>query len=87
MIFLTYDSINPISHGGGASEAAPQHFCDCSGTVIARTLKFLTFRKAKLSNCYEKNFIEFLFFTPPMGTGPLKRSTQMIFLKISYFSH
>ena len=53
-----------LSPMGGASEAPPQHFCDCSGTVIARTLKFFTFRKAKLNKCYKTNFFEFLFVTP-----------------------
>ena len=35
--------INPISHGGRPQRPPLQHFCDCSGTVIARTLKFFDF--------------------------------------------
>ena len=34
----------PLSPMGG-----PQHYCYCSGTVIARTLKFWTFPKTKLN--------------------------------------
>ena len=44
--------VNPTSHGvsdsvapmgGGLRGPPPQYFCDCSGTVKARTLKFIDF--------------------------------------------
>ena len=46
----------------------PQYFCDCLGTVIARTLKCFDFSYNQGEQMLKKKtIIEFLFFTPPYG--------------------
>ena len=62
-IFLCALLANPFSYGvwGGA-----QHFCDCLGTMIGRTLKIF-----ELSKCRIFFFFDFSFYTHPLSkSGP-----------------
>ena len=74
LIFFHHSVINPISHGGGPQRPPVSIFAITQEPWKLGPSNFSTFPKTKLSKCWNNNFIEFLYFTPP--TRPLKRCTQ-----------
>ena len=71
--------LDVISHGGGGPQRPPpHHFCDCSGTVIARTLNFFwLFLKPSWANAETKIYWIFFLYPPP-GLEKIKLSRILV---------